>query len=358
MKNKNTTISAELVRALFASVGMAILCILALCFVMILASASMEFAIFFNEHVFLFIILFLLLFSLLTIVFYLMLVKKRIRYLEEIIRAIGNISNGDLDVVIPVKTTDELGKMADTINSMAYRLKTSTEEERRLEKTKNDLITNVSHDLRTPLTSALGYIDLINHTDCKEEEKLRKYATIAYEQCSELKTLIDELFEFSKLSNPGIVLNIAQISMNEFLEQVIVGFIPELEQIGMEYRLKLPGEKIAVNADPVLLARVFDNLVNNAIKYGLEGKYFDITLRKENEEAVVGITNYGEPIAKEDLPYVFERFYRANKARSGKKKGSGLGLAIVKSIVELHNGSIEASSSDGGTVFEVRLKIT
>jgi len=330
LKNKNATIRAELIGALFASVGLSVLCMLVICFAMIVASASMAFAIFFNENVFAFIILFLIIFATLTIVFFLILIKKRIQYLEEIISALGNISEGNLNISIPVKTKDELGRMADTVNVMAYQLKTTMEEERRLEKSK---------------------------TDFKDEEKLRRYISIAYEQCKELNMLIGELFEFSKLSNPGMVISKAPISMREILEQVILGFIPTIEEAGMEYRLFFPDDKLIVNVDPLLLTRVFDNLVNNAIKYGREGKYLDVELNKENDEAIVKIINYGEAISDVDLPYVFERFYRADKSRSGKKKGSGLGLAIVKSIVELHNGTIAVISTDKRTVFEVRLKI-
>lgn len=356
MTNKNATIRGELVKALLAGVGMSGACMLVLCLIMILASASMRFAIFFNEHVFGFIILFLFIFSVLTIIFFLALVKKSIIYLEEIVSALGSISAGNLDINIPVRTGDELGKMADTVNNMAYRLKTTLEEERRLEKTKNDLITNVSHDLRTPLTSMLGYLDLITHKTDLEPEKLRKYSNIAYEQCGELKLLIDELFDFAKLNNPGMVINKTRIDLGEFLEQVMLGFIPSLEEAGMEYRLSLPDGRLLLYADPLLLARVFDNLLSNGIKYGKEGRRLDIELKKEAEEAIVSIINYGEAIEEGDLPYVFERFYRGDKARSGKNKGTGLGLAIVKSIVELHGGTIAVLSSEEKTVFEVRLK--
>lgn len=332
-------------------------CIFLLCIVMIMASASRQFAIFFNKHIFAFILLFLYIFTVLTIAFFLLLIRKSVLYLEEITKTLDEISEGNLEIQIPVKTTDELGKMAETVNNMAYKLRTAIEEERRLEKSKNDLITNISHDLRTPLTATLGYLDLITRMDCNDEEKLRRYSDIAYNQCKDLKKLIDDLFEFTKLSNSGMTIVKTRVSIGALLEQVVLGFIPVLEEAGMEYRLLFPKEKLMVNADPLLLTRVFDNLVNNAVKYGREGKYLDVELDKENDEAVIRIINYGKPISDIDLPYVFERFYQADKSRSGQGEGSGLGLAIVKSIIELHNGSVRASSMDNRTVFEVRLKI-
>jgi len=324
---------------------------------MIVASLSKQFAIFFFQHFIPFVILFFIIFSFLLIVFFLLLVRNKILYIEEITKTLDKISEGNLAIDIPVRTTDELGKMAKTVNNMACKLKLSIEEERRLEKTKNDLITNMSHDLRTPLTSTLGYLELITQMDYKDEEKLRQYSNIAYQQCKDLKNLIDGLFEYSKLSNSELKINKTSISLGEFLEQVVLTFMPALSEAEMEYRLFFINEKIIIEADTVLLARVFDNLISNAIKYGREGKFLDIRLDKENDEAVVQIINYGNSISDTDLPYVFEKFYRADKARSGHNEGSGLGLAIVKSIMEMHKGTIGTSRSDNKTVFEARFKI-
>ena len=357
MKIETATIRIKLIGALLISVAMAGMCMLGLCIIMIMASVSMQFAIFFNQHILEFIILFLVIFSVLTVIFFLMLVRRRIQYLEEITKILDKISEGNLDIYIPVNTTDELGNMAQAVNDMAHKLKVTIEEERRLEKSKNDLITNISHDLRTPLTSTLGYLELITHMGCNDEEKLKRYSSIAYNQCKDLKLMIDELFEFSKLSNPGMAINKARVSIGELLEQVILGFIPVFKKEDMEYSLHFINEKLMVHADPLLLTRVFENLINNAIKYGKEGKYVDVELDRENDQAVIRIINYGSPIPDTDLPYVFERFYQTDQSRSKQSGGSGLGLAIAKSIIGLHNGSIRASSLDNRTIFEVKLKL-
>ena len=115
-------------------------------------------------------------------------------------------------------------------------------------------------------------------------------------------------------------------------------------------------DKLTIKADPLLLARLFDNLINNAVRYGKEGKYINIELLSEHNEAIVRIVNYSQEIPKEDLEYIFDRFYRVDKSRENKKGGSGLGLAIVKSIIDMHDGSIDVKSDKGITTFEVRLK--
>lgn len=373
MKGKPTTIRKELTWSLIKGAGLASVCMLFMCMLMIIASLSRPFALFFNRHVFLFIILFLILFSVLTITFFIMLIRNRIEYLEAITKTLDTISGGDLEVDIPVISNDELGKMAHTVNTMAYKLKSSLEEERRLEQTKSELITNISHDLRTPLSSVLGYLELIIKTDFTREDELKRYANIAYNQCRDLKVLIEELFEFTKLSNSGIKPNKKHISVGELLEQVITGFIPVFDKCGMEYRLFFPNEKIYIEADPILIKRVFDNLIGNAINYGKEGKYLDIELSADTGTAVdtvvetaaetavgtavVRFVNYGDPIPDESLPRIFEKYYRVNMSGSCQTGSSGLGLAITKSIVELHGGSVNASNKDGRTVFEVRLPL-
>lgn len=293
----------------------------------------------------------------LFIIFFFLFTRGAIKYLEEINSALKLISKGNFEVKIPIKYNDELGELAENINLMSAKLKTSIDEERNAERTKNELITSVSHDLRTPLTSVLGYLGLISNDNYQDEVKLRYYVDIAYTKCQDLKKLIDELFEFTKVSYGGLKLNLEKINIGELLEQLAEEFVPILDEEGMECRLSLPKEKAFVNADGSLLVRVFENLLINSIRYGKEGKYVDIKLFKEDSEAVINITNYGETIPEVDLPYIFDRFYRAEKSRSHKTGGAGLGLAISKSIVELHKGTIAASNGQEKTTFEVRLKL-
>lgn len=290
-------------------------------------------------------------------VYFYLLTRNSMEYFESINKTLEQISNGELKINIPINRSDELGTLASNINSMAFKLDTLIEEEKSWEKVKNDLITNVSHDLRTPLTSILGYLDLISNTKYEDEEKLRYYSGIAYSKCTELKLLIDDLFEYSKLNNNDMKVSKIDINLTELLEQVVVGFMPLLNENEMEYRLFFSKEKIFVNADPALIARLFNNLINNAINYGKEGKYLDVELKKVDNSAVVKVINYGKPIPDEDLPYLFDKFYRVEKSRSKNNGGSGLGLAIVKSIADKHGGTISASCYDNKIVFEVKLNM-
>lgn len=357
MKSKTTTIRYNLILAFFASAALAGVCMLLICAILFMASSSKPFAVFFLQHIIVFSLILFAILILLMIGFFLLLTKNKILYLEGIIRTLEGISKGDFEARIPVKSSDELGELATTVNIMAYKLKVFIDKEKSWEKTKNDLITNVSHDLRTPLTSILGYMELVANTKYTDEESMRRYASITLDKCMELKALIDDLFEYSKLTNEGMTVNTMVVNLGELLEQVILGFMPVLNEAKMEYRLSFIHEKINTNADPLLLARVFDNLIHNAIKYGGDGKFLDIELNKENDDAIIRIINYGKPIADDDLPFIFERFYKADKSRVGQNNGSGLGLAIVKSIVEMHRGTVTVSNSDHRTVFEVRLAL-
>lgn len=314
-----------------------------------------------NSHIIaipLFLLAILLIFFVLMSVFFLKLTQSSANYLEEITNTLKIISNGNLDKTIPIKTKDELGELAQIINTMTIKLNSLLEEERSWERTKNELITNISHDLRTPLTSILGYVELISKEKDLDKIKLQKYTEIIHEKCIQLNNLIHDLFEYTKIANREMVINKTSINLGELIDQVILGFIPKLEENKMEYRIISCERKVIMLADPILLVRLFDNLISNAINYGKYGKYLDLELLKESNEAIIKIINYGQDIPEEDLPYIFERLYRVDKSRSTKSGGTGLGLAIVKSIVDIHNGKVNVTSKDGKTIFEVRLTLS
>ncbi|MBU5437813.1 HAMP domain-containing histidine kinase [Tissierella sp. MSJ-40] len=291
----------------------------------------------------------------LFIMFFFIFTQKRIRYLEDINMVLKKIAQGNLEAKIPIESNDELGQLAENINFMAEQLKTSIEEERKAEKMKNELITNVSHDLRTPLTSIIGYLGLVANDNYKDELTLRYYVDIAYSKSLTLKKLIDELFEFTKISYGGIKLNLEKIDLGQLLEQLVEEFVPILNEAEMEYRLTSSKEKLFIEGDGSLLVRVFENLLSNAIRYGKEGKYVDINIKSEKDKAVISIINYGETISEMDLPYIFDRFYKVDKSRSQDREGTGLGLAIAKNIIELHGGEIAVYSKNGRTEFQVKL---
>ncbi|NOU98506.1 sensor histidine kinase [Paenibacillus planticolens] len=296
--------------------------------------------------------------SLLFIVFFFTYSRKIFAFLEEITLGLKEISQGNLSYEITTKTSDELGVLAEHFNQMTKKLRKSIEEERNAEKAKNELITGVSHDLRTPLTSVLGYLELIETDRYKDEVELRYYTNIAYEKSKSLKKLIDHLFEYTSLSGEGIKLQLKKVNIISFLKQLVEEFTPLLKKAGMSCRLNTAEDTLYVQADGHQLMRAYENIISNAIRYGSVGIYIDILIAREHDQAVVEIVNYGEPISERDLPYIFERFYRADKSRSSDNGGTGLGLAITKGIIEIHGGRISARSNFKETAFVTKLPLT
>lgn len=273
-------------------------------------------------------------------------------YLEEIRNGLREIAKGNFDTDIPVQSGSQLGEVAESINQMRRQLHQSILEERNAEKTKNDLITGVSHDLRTPLTSILGFLEVIEEDRYQDEVELRYYVNIAYEKAQNLKKLIDDLFEYTRINN-GLPLDIREIDMAQFMRQLIEEFVPALEKSGMECKLAAE-EDLVIRADGAQLVRAYENLITNAIRYGESGKRIDIAVRSDGNQVSISFTNYGDPIPERDLPFIFDRFYRVEASRSKQTGGTGLGLAITKSIVEVQGGEIRVRSDRQRTIFETR----
>ncbi|MDV4149589.1 ATP-binding protein [Clostridium sp. AL.422] len=290
-------------------------------------------------------------------VFYILIIYRKTKNLVEVINETEEMSNGNLTKIIKTEAKGDIKILADNINNISSQLKNLTIEERRAQQTKNDLITNVSHDLRTPLTSIIGYLEIIDTDKYKDEVQLRYYVNIAYEKAKSLSILINDLFELTKMQNKAIKLDRIDINLVELLGQVVAQFEYQFNSADMKSRINFSEDRLMVNADPGKLVRVFENLLSNAINYGKDGYYVDIVTKIEQDKAVVQIINYGESISSIDLPFIFDRFYRVEKSRNRSIGGSGLGLAITKSIVELHEGTISAYSDDTKTFFEVRLPI-
>lgn len=292
------------------------------------------------------------------LVFFFLYTRKVVSYLEEITQGIQQITKLGESHRIEVRTSDELGVLAENINIMSERLQQSLLEERKAIQAKNELITGVSHDLRTPLTSVLGYLDYIEQDRCREETEVRYYVGIAYQKALVLRKLIDDLFEYTRVNSGGLPLAAEQLDLKAFIRQLAEEAVPELARAGMAYELVDHTESLWIQGAPYELLRAYENLITNAIRYGREGKKLEIVLAREGDEAVVRISNFGEMIAESDLPHIFERFYRAERSRSRHTGGSGLGLAIAKGIVERHHGQITAQSDVNRTDFITRFPLS
>lgn len=285
-----------------------------------------------------------------------LLFRKRVVCFLQINETIQDIAKGDFKTRISNDYKNEYGSLASlssNINIIMDKFTLAIADERRAEQTKIDLITSVSHDLRTPLTSIIGYLQLVDNDEYQNEFILRSYINIALTKSKALKVLIDDLFELTTLDNYGIKISKNKINIIELIKQLAIEHRLNFKKANIECRLNVIDEKIYVMGDSNKLVRAFENLIFNCIKYSKFSRFMDITVTKIGFYAVLEFINYGEQIPPMELPYIFERFYRVDKARSQETGGSGLGLAITKNIIELHDGKIEVTSNASRTAFKV-----
>ena len=281
--------------------------------------------------------------------------RGAVRNLGAISLAMQDIADGDLNTTVEVTGDDEISRMGESLNRMTDDLRTLMDREREAERTKNDLITNVAHDLRTPLTSIIGYLELLSQNPEMPEETRKRYTDIAYSKSRRLQKLIEDLFSFTKLGSGKVAMRVGKVDIVRLLSQLLEEFYPSFRSNGMTYELTSNVPAKVIRADGDLLARLFDNLINNAIKYGADGKKITVDIDAQEQEVTVHVRNYGYVIPEEELPNIFRRFYRVEQSRSSRTGGTGLGLAIVKNIVDMHGGTVDVKSDLDGTVFTVKL---
>ncbi|WP_237691067.1 sensor histidine kinase [Paenibacillus caui] len=298
-------------------------------------------------------------FLILTTILFYRFSKKTLVRLEKINKSVNMLQEGQLDIHIPVTGDDEIGKLAGNINKMVSRLKAAIEKEQKSEQMKNEMISSISHDLRTPLTSLIGYIELIKTNIGSNIEACHHYAETSYRKCNELKKLIEDLLEYCHIQFKGMKMNKEAVSLKPLIEQVMIDFVPLLEEAGMSFEIETEERTIEIFADISLMVRLLQNIVSNSISYGRHGKKITIKLLTENTKVVIQVVNYGKEISPDHLPHIFDRYYRAEE--SGRShtagQGMGMGLAIAKSIAEAHDGIIEVKSSEIQTAFSIVLNL-
>lgn len=289
-------------------------------------------------------------------VLFLLLQRKSLEYIRKLYEAMQRISEGDLNTEVEVIGDDEFSSMAASLNQLAQDIRSLMDKEREAERSKNELITNVAHDLRTPLTSIIGYLELLSKGTAMPPEMEKKYIDIAYTKAKRLEKLIEELFGFTKMNCGKISMKVGQVDVIKLLGQLLEEFYPSFMEKNLVYELRSNVPAKVITADGNLLARLFDNLINNAIKYGAEGKRILVDVEADDAIVAVSVTNFGYVIPEKDLPLLFNKFYRVENSRSTATGGTGLGLAIAKNIVDMHGGDIQVTSDLNGTVFTVKLK--
>lgn len=291
-----------------------------------------------------------------TVTFFL-LQEKSMRYIGRISDAMQSISEGDLNIMVDIDGDDEFSVMAASLNKMVEDLRGLMDKEREAERTKNELITNIAHDLRTPLTSIIGYLELLSGDTKLEPEVQKKYIEIAYVKTQRLEKLIEDLFGFTKLNYGKISMHVARVDVVKLVSQLLEEFYPSFVDKNLSYELQSNVPTQIISADGNLLARLFDNLINNAIKYGADGKRILVKIHGSEALVTVQVINYGYVIPEEEQPLIFNKFYRVEQSRSTNTGGTGLGLAIAKNIVDMHGGTIDVVSDLSGTVFTVKLQV-
>ena len=251
-----------------------------------------------------------------------------------------------------------LSKEYSSIEAQLIKIKATTQKHQQLIQTemqrKNDLITYLAHDLKTPLASVIGYLCLLNEAPDMPEAQKEKYTGVALQKAYRLEELINEFFDITRFNLQSLVLNKSKVNLSLMLRQMADEFYPMLVPKGRKADVHVP-ENLTLTGDADKLARVFNNILKNAIAYSFENSVIDISAIRQDENVVVTFTDYGEPIPPQKLDTIFEKFYRLDSARSSNTGGAGLGLAIAKEIVTAHNGTITAESNSERTVFTVKL---
>ncbi len=267
--------------------------------------------------------------------------------------AAQNIKEGNLDFTIEVENDDEIGELCKSFEEMRQHLKDNIEEKIEGEKENKTLISNIAHDLKTPITAVKGYAEGLMDGVADTPEKRDKYIRTIYNKANEMDMLINELTLYSKIDTNRIPYNFVKLNVSEYFLDCVeeLGLELESKNIGLGY-FNYVDEKVQIIADPEQLRRVINNIVGNSVKYLDKRKgYINIRIKDVGDFIQVEIEDNGRGIASRDLPYIFDRFYRADTSRNSATGGSGIGLSIVKKIIEDHGGKIWATSKESiGTV--------
>ncbi len=289
-------------------------------------------------------------FVLMLFIFYYAL-SRFTRYFNEISRATDRLLEESDD---RIDLSPEMDFMENKLNTVKNTLKKRARDAQEAEQRKNDLVVYLAHDIKTPLTSVIGYLSLLDEAPDMPVEQKAKYVKITLDKAYRLEQLIDEFFEITRFNLQTIVLDKEDINLPFMLMQMADEFYPMLAAQGKTAAVRAEGD-LTVYGDADKLARVFNNIFKNAIAYSDDNTAIEITIEKQGEHTVVRFANQGRRIPDGQLQAIFEKFYRLDSARSSRTGGSGLGLAIAREIMNAHGGSISAQSDDQATVFSVEL---
>jgi len=288
------------------------------------------------------------------------LITRRLRYLSYIMDKFKK-SNFQHNISLPERfdgrAVDEIDQIGTTFREMSERIIQQVNQLKATDTSRRELVANVSHDLRTPLASLQGYLETLTlKSDQLSEKEKQHYLEIAFKQSERLGRLISELFELAMLENQNTPVHYEPFSLAELAQDVSQKFKLEAKEKNIKLETRLPSDSPFVSADIALIERVLENLIENAIKYSPQGGVVTVSISQNAEQLVTQIKDTGLGIPTEDLPHIFERFYRVDKSRQSEQSGTGLGLAISKRILQLHDSVINVNSElEKGTEFSFSL---
>lgn len=266
--------------------------------------------------------------------------------LKELKTAADKITEGDLNFEVMACDDMELNDLCSSFDEVRKKLKYNREKEYEIKEERNMLLANLSHDMRTPITTIKGYLEGIKDGVANTPEKMDKYLDTIYSKALVLQKLVDNMAEYSELELGRMQYAFEFINFNEFFQELIEGYEQDVSEVGITLESSITKEKIIIVGDTAKLKRVFDNLMNNAVKYNKEKGVITVTVETEGNGVLMCISDTGHGIKNSDINKVFDGFYRGDAARSN-IKGNGLGLGISKQIVEKHHGKIWIKSQEG-----------
>lgn len=302
-----------------------------------------------NFKIYIFILVWVIGFLVITISFW----RKTIGYATQMINSIEGLYGSDTDLV---NLPDELKDVEDRLNQIKYNSLRNQQLAREAEQRKNDLVVYLAHDLKTPLTSVIGYLTLLRDEQQISPELREKYLSISVEKAERLETLINEFFEITRFNLNEMVLETTKVNLTRMLEQITDEFKPMMLPKGLTCKVKAEKD-ILIHCDVKKLDRVFDNLIRNSINYSYENSEILITATLSEQVVTLKFRNHGDTIPEQKLNHIFEQFYRLDMARTTQSGGAGLGLAIAKEIIDFHGGSITAYSENDIIEFTIELPV-
>lgn len=293
----------------------------------------------FRSDIYKFVIIAVIISSVVSFILVYLVTSQQIKPLHDMTEAVSNYAAGDFSVRVMVGDETEVGRLAAAFNRMADSIDQS-------ENMRRSFVANVSHELKTPMTTISGFVDGILDGTIPAE-KQNQYLSIVSDETKRLSRLVRSMLDLSKIDSGEMRLNKSRFDITNTVFETLMAFEHRIEEKNIEIRGMESVRSLTVNGDPDLIHQVIYNLVENAIKFTNEGGYIRIKVYHKERQAYVSIANSGIGIPSEDLPHIFERFYKTDKSRSQDKSGVGLGLYIVKTVLKLHKGGIEARSSEG-----------